>query len=47
LIDQTYEDFCKQAPDLSKHEIKQATTLPVSELHLKISVASRGNINIC
>lgn len=47
LIDQTNNEFRNQAPALAKYGIKKLRIIPVSGIHLKMSQASRYDINIC
>lgn len=47
LIDQTNNEFRKQAPILSKYGINKLRIIPVSGMHYKMSQASRYDINIC
>ncbi|WP_302579763.1 DEAD/DEAH box helicase family protein [Clostridium saudiense] len=47
LIDQTNNEFRNQAPSLAKHGINKLRIIPISGMHLKMSQASRYDINIC
>lgn len=47
LIDQTNNEFRKQAPSLAKYGINKLRIIPVSGMHFKMSQASRYDINIC
>lgn len=47
LIDQTNNEFRNQAPSLAKYGINKLRIIPVSGMHLKMSQASRYDINIC
>lgn len=47
LINQSYNEFRNQAPRLSKYGIDKIRIAPISGIHLKMSMASRCEINIC
>ena len=47
LIDQTNREFRNQAPILADTGIKKITILPISGMHLKMSMASRANVYVC
>lgn len=47
LIDQTNLEFRSQAPTLAEYGIKKLSVIPVSGMHLKMSQASRYDVNIC
>ena len=47
LVEQTYQEFRKQAPILKGTDIKKIRILPISGVHMKMSMASRGDIYVC
>lgn len=47
LIDQTYNEFRNQSPTLTKYGINKLRIIPISGMHLKMSQASRYDVNIC
>lgn len=47
LVEQTYQEFRKQAPILKETEIKKLRVLPVSGVHMKMSMASRADVYVC
>lgn len=47
LVEQTYQEFRKQAPLLKGTDIKKIRILPISGVHMKMSMASRGDIYVC
>ncbi len=47
LIEQSHNEFRKQVPILKNSGIKKLTIIPVSGMHFKMSMASRGDIYVC
>lgn len=47
LVEQTYQEFIKQAPQLKNTEIHRLRVLPVSGVHLHMSVANKADIYVC
>ena len=47
LVEQTYQEFRKQAPILKGTDIKKLRVLAVSGIHLKMSMASRADVYVC
>ena len=44
LVEQTYREFRKQAPILKGTEIKKLRILPVSGIHMKMSMAAKADV---
>lgn len=47
LVEQTFQEFRKQAPILKGTGIKKLRVLAVSGIHLKMSMASRADVYVC
>lgn len=47
LVEQTYFEFRKQTPLLKGTDIKKVRILPVSSVHMKMSMANRGDVYVC
>lgn len=47
LVEQTYQEFRKQAPILKGTDIKKIRILPISGVHMKMSMASRADVYVC
>lgn len=47
LVEQTYQEFRKQAPILKGTGIKKLRVLPISGAHMKMSMASRADVYVC
>lgn len=47
LIEQTFNEFRKMAPLLKGSDVKKFTVLPVSGIHLSMSMARRANVYVC
>lgn len=47
LVDQTYQEFRKQAPILKDTGVRRLRVLPVSGAHLHMSMASRADVYVC
>lgn len=47
LVEQTYQEFRKQAPILKGTEVKKLRVLAVSGIHMKMSMASRADVYVC
>ena len=47
LVEQTYFEFRKQTPLLKGTDIKKVRMLPVSSVHMKMSMANRGDVYVC
>lgn len=47
LVEQTYREFRKQAPILKDTEIKKLRILPVSGVHMKMSMAAKADVYVC
>lgn len=47
LVEQTYQEFRKQAPILKGTDVKKLRVLAVSGVHLKMSMASRADVYVC
>ena len=47
LVEQTYQEFRKQAPILKETGIKKIRVLAVSGMHMKMSMASRADVYVC
>ena len=47
LVEQTYFEFRKQTPLLKETDIKKVRIFPVSSVHMKMSMASRGDVYVC
>ena len=47
LIEQTFNEFRKMAPLLKGSDVKNFTVLPVSGIHLSMSMARRANVYVC
>lgn len=47
LVEQTYMEFRKQTPLLKGTNIKKIRIFPISGIHMKMSMASRGDIYVC
>ena len=47
LVEQTYIEFRKQTPLLKGTDIKKIRIFPVSGVHMRMSMVSRGDVNVC
>lgn len=47
LVEQTYNEFRKQAPLLKETNVKKLRVLPVSGVHLKMSMVNRADVYVC
>ena len=47
LVEQTYQEFRKQTPLLKGTEIKKIRIFPISGVHMKMSMACRGDVYVC
>lgn len=47
LVEQTYQEFRKQAPLLKGSNVKKIRIFPISSAHMKMSMASRGDVYVC
>ena len=47
LVEQTYQEFRKQAPILKGTTVKKLRVLPVSGVHMKMSMASKADVYVC
>ena len=47
LVEQTFQEFRKQAPLLKCTDVKRLRVFPVSGAHMKMSMASRADVYVC
>lgn len=47
LVEQTYHEFRKQTPLLKGTDVKKIRILAVSGVHMKMSMASKGDVYVC
>lgn len=47
LIEQTFNEFRRMAPLLKGSDVKKFSVLPVSGIHLSMSMARRANVYVC
>ncbi|MBT9151407.1 MAG: putative DNA repair helicase RadD [candidate division WS2 bacterium] len=47
LIEQTWQEFRKQAPQLQGTFVKELRILPISGAHLRMSMANKANVYVC
>lgn len=47
LVEQTYREFCKQAPILKDSDVKRIRILPISSAHLRMVNAYKADVYVC